>query len=55
MSNFFSLSIQPVSENCRSVNSFIKGYVPLFYDGILGFPNKIPNGIKEYLPMFDKN
>ena len=37
------------------MNSFIKGYVPFFCDGIPGFPNKIPNRIRGYLPRFDRN
>ena len=37
------------------MNSFIKGYVPFFYDGIPGFPNKIHDGIRRYLPKFDRN
>ena len=55
MSNFFSSSMQPVSTSYRSVNSYTKGYLPFCYDGIPGFPNKIPDGIKRYLPKFDRN
>ena len=37
------------------MNSFLKGYLPFFYNGIPGFPNKILDGIKKYLPKFDRN
>lgn len=53
MSHLPSSSMQSLSKSYRSVN--IKGYVPFFYDGIPSFPNEIPDGIKRYLPRFDRN
>lgn len=45
--------MQPVNKYYRSVN--IKGYMSFCYDGILGFPNRIPDEIRRYFPKFDRN
>ena len=53
MSSFLSSSTQPVSEILRSIST--KRYMPLCFDGIHGFPNVIPNDVRDRLPKFNGN
>ena len=53
MSSFLSSSMQPVREISRSIST--KRYMPLCFNGIHGFPNVIPNDIRDKLPKFTGN
>ena len=45
--------MQSSDQNYRSFSA--KRCTPLVFDGIPGFPNEIPDGIRKYLPIFDRN
>ena len=42
-----------VSKIPRSIST--KWYLPLCFDGIHGFPNVIPNDVRNFLPKFSGN
>ena len=48
-----SPKMQPVSEIPRSIST--KWYMPLCFDGIHGFPNVIPNDVRDKFPKFNGN
>ena len=45
--------MQPVSDVCRPFST--KRYMPLFFDGIYGFLNVIPNDVRNNLSKFNWN
>ena len=53
MSNFFSSSMQTVSEVSRYIST--KRYMSLCFDGIHCFPNVIPNDVRDKFPKFNGN
>jgi hypothetical protein len=53
MSSFISSSMQPIIKIPRSIST--KWYMPLNFDGIYGFPNVIPNDVRNKLRKFSGN
>jgi hypothetical protein len=45
--------MKPISEISRSIST--KQYMPLYFDGIHGFPNVIPNDVRNKLSKFSGN
>ena len=53
MVDFSSPSMQSIDQNHRSLST--KRYMSLWFDGIFGCPNIIPNDIRKHLSKFSGN